>query len=313
MKRTPLLLALLLGVACGRQAGPAEALPEVSTGQIERIENMASEFISPRHVDVWLPEGYDPGKRYAVLYMHDGQMLFDTAITWNHQAWRVHEVVSDLTARGLIEECIVVGVHNAGPLRGVEYFPQKPFFSLPEELLSQLEQSAREHSETDTPPMPMADDYLRFLVEELKPLIDSRYATHSGPEHTAIMGSSMGALISWYALCEYPEVFGRAGCISTHWPIGAEIEGEPIVHAFFDYLRNHLPPPGRHRLYFDYGTATLDSLYEPYQRQADRIMEQAGYGPDQWITRRFDGAEHNEVSWNARLDIPLEFLLRPGQ
>ena len=109
-------------------------------------------------------------------------------------------------------------------------------------------------------------------------------------------------LISAYALCEYPEVFGGAGCVSTHWPTG---DG-----AVIGYLAQHLPKPGAHKFWFDYGTATLDALYEPFQQRADAVMKVAGYteGRD-WITRKFEGAEHSEKSWRARVDQPLAFLL----
>jgi predicted alpha/beta superfamily hydrolase len=118
------------------------------------------------------------------------------------------------------------------------------------------------------------------------------------------MGSSMGGLISAYAVAEYPAVFGRAGCVSTHLPAG---DG-----AMIDYLAKHLPAPGANRWYFDYGTATLDALYEPFQQRADAVMKAAGYteGLD-WITRKFPGAEHSEKSWRERVEIPLTFLLAP--
>jgi enterochelin esterase-like enzyme len=118
------------------------------------------------------------------------------------------------------------------------------------------------------------------------------------------MGSSMGGLISLYALCEVPQMFGAAACLSTHW-----VAGEGVV---IDYLRRALPPPGTHRVYFDYGTETLDAEYEVWQVQADQIMRAAGYteGED-WVTRKFVGAEHSERAWRERLHLPLRFLLQP--
>lgn len=150
--------------------------------------------------------------------------------------------------------------------------------------------------------LPRSDAYLRFLVEELKPFIDSHYRTLAGRTHMSIMGSSMGGLISLYALCEYPAVFGGAGCLSTHWPI---VEG--VITA---YLKDALPTPGNHRIYFDYGTVELDAHYEPYQKEVDALMQEAGYqaGKD-WMTRRFEGAKHHEEAWRARVHIPLAFLL----
>jgi predicted alpha/beta superfamily hydrolase len=149
-----------------------------------------------------------------------------------------------------------------------------------------------------------SDAYLRFLVDELKPAIDARYRTLPGPADTVVMGSSMGGLISLYAVAEYPQVFGAAGAVSTHWPAA---DG-----AMVEWLGRHLPDPATHRLYFDYGTATLDAGYAPYQEAMDVLLRQAGYREgENWRTLRFEGAEHNEAAWKARVDEPLRFLLGP--
>jgi predicted alpha/beta superfamily hydrolase len=151
--------------------------------------------------------------------------------------------------------------------------------------------------------VPLSDEYLRFIVTEVKPMIDGRYRTLRDRAHTFIMGSSMGGLISLYALCEYPEVFGGAGCLSTHWPAG---DGAMIA-----YLRAAVPEPAAHRLYFDHGTQTLDATYEEFQRRVDEVVRARGYGEGtNWITRRFPGHEHSERAWRERVHIPLEFLLR---
>jgi len=150
-----------------------------------------------------------------------------------------------------------------------------------------------------------SDRYLQFIVTELKPFIDSTYRTLAGRADTFVMGSSMGGLISAYAVAEYPDVFGGAACVSTHWPAGNG--------AVIDYLASHLPDHASHRLYFDYGTATLDALYEPYQQRMDVVMRQAGYVEGRnWLTLRFDGAEHNEQAWRQRAALPLQFLLGAG-
>jgi enterochelin esterase-like enzyme len=112
----------------------------------------------------------------------------------------------------------------------------------------------------------------------------------------------MGGLISAYALVEYPDVFGAAGCLSTHWPAG---EGCVV-----DYLASHLPAPGTHKLYFDFGTQGLDAAYEPRQRRMDAALQAAGYSEGRnWITRKFPGTDHSEKSWRDRVEIPLQFLL----
>ncbi len=283
--------------------------PVLTEAKIERIADFQSRFIPTRNIDVWLPPGYDPEKRYAVLYMHDGQMLFDSTQTWNKQEWGVDEVAGDLITRKKVQPFIVVGVWNVSNRRHSEYFPQKPFDSLPQAYQDSLMgKSRRDAGNPLFTSSVCSDDYLKFLVFALKPHIDKTYPTKQGPENTFVAGSSMGGLISMYALCEYPDVFGGAACMSTHWPGIFETENNPIPAAFQNYLRDNLPVPGKHKIYFDYGTATLDSLYEPFQLQVDSVMRGRGYTEQFWETRKFPGANHSERSWRKRLHIPFRFL-----
>ncbi len=221
------------------------------TGTIIRHEAFASLQVEPRQVDVWLPPGYQTGgeKRYPVIYMHDGQNLLDPALSYVGVDWAIDEILTGLIASGSVRPAIVVGIWNAGERRYAECMPQKAVPS--EELLS--------------------DRYLRFIIDELKPFIDAHYRTLPGRGDTFTMGSSMGGLISAYAVSEYPEVFGGAACVSTHWPIA---DG-----AALDYIAAELPDPGAHRLYFDFGTATLDAGYEPWQRRMDERLRRRGYAP----------------------------------
>jgi pimeloyl-ACP methyl ester carboxylesterase len=317
MKRIYLASAFLAAVAAAlllwrvfhaSPQGPAP-LPHVSSGRVERLADFPSAYVPSRNVDVWLPDGYPKHGRYDVLYMNDGQMLFDATTTWNKKEWRVDEVAGALIASGAVRPFIVVGVWNDSSARHSEYFPQKPFESLT------AEQQAAAYAtrigaigKLFRGPV-NSDGYLRFLVTELKPQIDRRYASNPAREHTFVMGSSMGGLISMYALLEYPGVFGGAACLSTHWPGIEAKEGNPIPDAFFTYLREKLPAPGSHRLYFDHGTETIDAWYPALQRQADAVMRERGWDETSWVTRTFEGADHTEVSWAARLDVPLKFLL----
>lgn len=302
-----LLLSLLLCLCAQLSA----QMPQAASGTVQRFENFPSKYVSPRHVDVWLPEGYSTREKYAVLYMHDGQMLFDSTTTWNKQEWGVDETMSRLLAAGKIRNCIVVGIWNAGKTRHSNYFPQKPFESLPESLQDSLLYLAKRDQQSGLFAIRVnSDHYLHFLVHELKPFIDSRFSTKKDRKNTFIAGSSMGGLISMYAICEYPKVFGGAACLSTHWPGTFAVENNPIPDAFFQYMRTHLPSPKTHTFYFDYGTATLDALYEPFQIKADQVMAAKGYTAKNWITRKFEGEDHSERAWRERLGIPLEFLLR---
>lgn len=284
--------------------------PVASTGRIERHEQFPSQFVTARNVDVWLPEGYSPRNKYAVLYMHDGQMLFDGAGTWNKQEWQVDEIVGKLLTEGKIRDCIVVGVWNSGQGRHADYFPQKPFEQLSAQEKETVFSAVRSNGQLVFNSENLrADSYLKFLVTELKPFIDKHYATRKDRKNTFIAGSSMGGLISMYAVCEYPKIFGGAACISTHWPGIFAIENNPVPGAFIQYLKTNLPDPKTHLMYFDHGDMTLDALYPPYQAQADVVLKAGGYTAKNLLSKAFPGEDHSERAWAKRLHIPLVFLL----
>lgn len=306
--RKKLLFFFLLSLSVTVKA--QESLPFVSDGTLQRVTAFPSAYVQARNVDIWLPPGYSTAKKYSVLYMHDGQMLFDANSTWNKQEWGVDETMSLLLQQKKIRDCIVVGVWNTGANRHPDYFPQKPFLSLSKQQQDSIYTATRGADYALFPVPVQSDAYLKFLVTELKPFIDSTFSVATDRANTFIAGSSMGGLISMYAICEYPTVFGAAACLSTHWPGIFTVDNNPIPAAFINYLKLHLPDPKTHRIYFDYGTSTLDSLYKPFQLQADKVMKKKGYGKRNWITREFPGEDHSENAWRKRLQIPLTFLLR---
>ena len=266
------------------------------SGKLDHYNDHPSKLIEARPFDVWLPPHYHDRSedRYPVIYMQDGQNLFDPGLSFISVDWGIDQAMSELISEDASQAAIVVGIWNTQN-RFQEYLPVKPFHEgkkkgYPETLGGAVACGLR------------ADHYLKFIVDELKPYIDGRYQTLNGRCATFIMGSSMGALISLYALCEYPGIFGGAACLSTHWPV--------LGSAMTAYLERSLPSPGSCRLYFDHGTETLDSGYDSYQRQVDAVMTQSGYvkGRD-WLTLKFPGADHSEKSWRRRVHIPIRFLL----
>lgn len=307
MKYSFLLLALLAGCISTNKEKMAQ---KDVVGTFERIEKFHSDYISSRTVDIWLPNEYDESEKYAVLYMHDGQMLFDSTTTWNGQEWGVDETLQRLIDEGKVRKTIVVGIWNGGETRHADYFPQKPFEALNESYRDSLIEEAKRYEESDLFATDVqSDNYLRFIVEELKPYIDSHFSTLTNRENTYVMGSSMGGLISMYAICEYPEVFAGAACLSTHWPGTFRVENNPIPEKFAEYMYRNLPRPSTHKVYFDYGTETLDQLYQNLQPMIDTVMAEKGFDSTSWVTRKFEGHDHSENSWKSRLHIPLTFLL----
>lgn len=284
----------------------SQDVPSVSCGKIVRITDFPSSFVTKRTIDIWLPPTYDEMTPFDVLYMHDGQMLFDSSLTWNKQAWEVDEALCALEYN-----VIVVGIWNAGSERHSDYFPQQPFEEMrvqDREIISaQLNDAGRSKGQFT----PNSDNYLKFIVNELKPYIDNSFRVKTSREHTYIAGSSMGGLISLYALCEYPDVFGGAACLSTHWPGTFTVENNPFPEAMRNYLKKNLPSSKNHMIYFDYGDQTLDALYPPLQEQVDRVMKKRHYKSNQsWETQFFQGDDHSERSWSKRLMVPLLFLFQ---
>lgn len=293
--------------------GAPAAAQKVSAGTIVDLGVVQSKNTDPRKVVVWLPRTYRPGgPRHAVLYMHDGQNLFDKATAGYAMEWEIDETLDRLIREKKVRPTIVVGIWNT-PKRLREYVPSKAFAHLPPKYMEQV----RGLYGGD----PLSDGYLKFIVEELKPAIDRRFRVKTDRANTAIMGSSMGALISLYAIDEYPKQFGAAGMVSTHWPLllpanGAKSvsdeEYAAVAGAFERYLTPALPNPRNHRLYFDHGTETLDAIYARYQQRVDAVVAKRGYRHGaNWISRNFPGQEHNEKSWASRVEIPLRFLLPP--
>lgn len=278
----------------GRKSVPLE-------GTLIQHESFPSAFVEDRPVDVWLPDGYDAnsGERYAVIYMHDGQFLFDHPTSPYHGTvwmWDVDKAISQLVREQKIRPAIVIAVWNLpGTQRRTEYMPQKP-------VNEKAGQALIDEGSDVSRDAISSDNYLRYLVEELKPFVDETYRTKPNREDTFTIGSSMGGMISAYAIAEYPDVFGGAACMSTHWSMAGG--------AVLDWYRTHWPDAGSNRVYFDFGTETLDAEYEPYQLQMDDLMREKGYRENtDWLTRKFEGHDHSPNAWRERLHIPLQFLL----
>ena len=286
--------------------GPLDsAVLKVGAQDIMRHSDFPSQNVDARHIDVWLPADYHTsGEHYPVIYAHDGQNLYNPSFVWNNTDWGVDEALQQMIDEDQTSGAIVVGIWNTSKRR-LEYLPQEAWDLAPEHMQVYIE--GQEGGQ------PESREYLKFVVEELKPFIDANYRTKQDRDHTFTMGSSMGGLISMYAVLKYPDVFGAAACLSTHWPLHVDLNDPEATTSFIGFLKGALPAPGEHRIYFDFGTEELDGNYEPHQQMIDAMMTEIGYtqGKD-WVTRKFEGAGHSEKYWRERLQIPLGFLLANG-
>lgn len=298
---TKLLLLLAVFSCCAQ-----------SKGKIVKINSFKSKFVEARNIEIWLPPDYstNPKKTYPVLYMQDGQNIFNPATSPHNIAWEADDTANKLIIPKRIEPVIIVAIWSTDNSY-LEYFPEKAaenFKKADQQLFEKvLQQSKIKFTKL------LGDEYLQFLTKELKPYIDKEYRTKADAANTAICGSSMGALISLYALCEYPNVFGEAACISTHWPLLYKNAHPGPAEAFKRYIYEHLPAPTGHRIYFDYGTETIDKAYEMHQKNIDAIMKSKGYTTENWLTKKYEGAAHFEKSWQQRFDQVLLFLYKTDE
>jgi predicted alpha/beta superfamily hydrolase len=256
------------------------------TGEFRTHRNFHSRFLkSDRDVLVYLPPGYDADKkkRYPVLYLHDGQNLFDGATSFIKGAeWGVDETAQRLITGGEIEPLIIVGVYNTGRDRVDEYTP------------------------TMDPKHKMggkADLYGRMLVEELKPFIDSEYRTRRDAKSTGLGGSSLGGLVSLYLALKYPQTFGRVivASPSVWWD-------DRVIVREVEALKKR----PRLRIWLDMGTKEGGGEAEEHTRNARALRDAlARKGWKEGSDLKYfeaEGAEHNERAWAARVEPMLRFL-----
>ena len=278
-----------------------KAMP--SGGVLLKYGDLSSEFVGPRDVKIWLPPGYNESDaRYRVIYMHDGQNLFERGYSYTGDSWEMDAAMGDLIAANKIDPAIIVAAGFTDE-RWQDYAPESFLAELPvdQRMLAFEDQGGAPHSAS----------YLKFLVEELKQMVDARFRTRSGSADTAIMGASMGGLISLYAAAEYPNVFGSAAGLSTHWPLfdPNKSDRSTTLNAITAALDASRLNPGEQRLWFDHGSENLDSYYAPFQTVMDAYFVERGFTEENYQSSLYIGADHNERSWAERIKDPLIFLL----
>lgn len=297
------LLAMLL-MMLGLLAAPLRA---EETGRFIEYERVPAAGLPDQRLTIWLPPGYDGSDhRYPVLYMHDGHNLFDPAKSNFNKIWAADKAMLAAVATGKVEPHIIIGIWAPGPDRYRQYLPRSAYDAAPDRVRAQMDAMAGGAV--------VSDRYLAWITGPLKSWVDASFRTRPGRDDTAIVGSSMGGLMSCYAFLEAPQVFGQAGCVSSHWPAvdPREVAGEDSgVKALWDaWFAARLGAPDGRRVWLDHGTATLDAFYAPYQQVVDARFAGAGWvkGRD-WESKVYEGAEHEENAWAARLPEIFGWLL----
>lgn len=246
-----------------------------------------------RMIRVFLPGNYfsphNKLRKYPVLYLQDGQNVFDKATSLRQMEWQADETIDNLVGRFKIYPMFVIGIDNAGDQRTSEYLPypdaHNPQFT------------------GGNPPVLQGAKYVEFLTKELMPFLEKRYRIAPGPANTAIGGSSYGADISLYAALTQPNVFGKLLLESPSLWVG---DGALLK----DTERARLLPQ---RIYVGVGTkesgdAATDKEAVQEVKDLEAILKKKGFGPDRLKVVVEEGAEHNENAWARRLPDALVFL-----
>ncbi|MEM1379135.1 MAG: alpha/beta hydrolase-fold protein [Pseudomonadota bacterium] len=264
-------------------------------GTLVHETNVKSAFLAlPRNVTVWLPPGYsDPAnqdQRYRVIYMTDGENLFDPRIANTGIDWGVDEAMARLVEANNVEPAIIVATWSTAQ----RLFDYSPWHNGP--------------------------DYARMLIEEVKPHIDAGYRTRPGREDTFAMGSSMGGLMATYLVTQHSDTFSACGCVSTHVTLSeamiAQWTGTDTPSAarqtYLDsaIAEGRLSIPPSVRMFFDYGTKGLDADYGPGHDALRAHLKAAGLTEGaEFLIKDYPNADHNEASWRARVGDQLAWLL----
>ena len=253
----------------------------MSIGQLRKHERFRSRFLrNQRDLIVYTPSGYDEraSRQFPVLYMQDGQNLFDGATSFvPGMDWRIAQTTDECIAKGAVQPLIIVGIYNAGKARINEYTPTA---------------DARAGGGR-------ADRYAKFLLQEVMPFIEKEYRILRGPASTGIGGSSLGGLASLYIGLNFPHIFGRIAALSPSiwW------NQRSILR-----LTRDLAPKPRPRVWLDVGTREGARTVPDVEQFRDLLVKRGWRLDDDLHYDRVEGGEHNEAAWAQRVGPFLQFL-----
>jgi predicted alpha/beta superfamily hydrolase len=253
----------------------------VSAPHLIKHDRFPSRFLrNKRDLIVYLPPGYDqqPQRHFPVLYLHDGQNLFDGSTSFiPGMDWHVGQTADQCIQDGRVEPLIIVGIYNAGKQRLGEYTP------------------------TRAPKLGggRANRYAKFLLEEVKPFVSSQYRSKQDTENTGIGGSSLGGLVSLYLGLRQPEIFGKIAALSPSvwW-------NERVILRF----ASTAPVQPLPRIWLDIGTREGPRIVDDVERFRDVLIGKGWQQERNLHYQRVEGAEHNEAAWAARVGPFLQFL-----
>ncbi len=238
----------------------------ISNDTVLHHKNFKSSYVNNRNLDIWLPKGYPlTDVTYKVLYLHDGQHVFNDYKNTRTTSWELDVIMDSLTNNNSIAPSIVIAIANNPKKRLNEYMPQQP---------KELTQTAfaRDELKKQTGFNSLySDNYLKFITSEVIPFVRANFQVSDEPKDNVVMGNGYGGLISLFAISEYPRIFGNAGCFNTTWEV-------PILgEAYINSLEETIPISKNHRIYFNYSHINTNSTYVNFQNRVDQMFIIKGY------------------------------------
>jgi enterochelin esterase-like enzyme len=305
---------MIAGAAAAMPAEPADGgfvaiEPPSGRGKLFVRRAFPSGGLRPRDLFVWVPDAVVPRDGFPVLYMQDGQNLFDARLVPFGAAWEVDRSISRLADAGTVAPAIVVGIASTAD-RFIEYAPYP--------ILDRLPAPARDAVESAWGGEARSCAYAMLVMDRVKPLIDEHFPTCPLPEATFLGGSSLGAVAALEMLARYPGRVAGAACLSAHFSLLPVTETEVLPDGFADavtaavadFAGTCLPPAGRHILWIDRSTLGIDRFYGPTHAAVLSALSRLGFveGADLGVGC-YAGVGHDEGAWRDRLDDALGFLL----
>ena len=289
---------------------------DVSFGELENFV-IESDY-DTRKIQIYYPNNKIIDSDTLFIFMNDGEELFNAAESWHNMEWGIDEKIEQMNLNENELNFVIIGINSAKKgnrffvdetKRYAEYFPKEsiPYFDSGFKKRRYQEWVNNNNLY-----------YLEFLTEDVIPFVEEKFDISLNNKNLGIIGASMGGLSALNALIEYPDLFGFAGCISTHWvgikpleyfllPFVGKIDGDDdTANAIISYIEDNITNIDDQKIYFDHGTIGLDSLYSTPQRRVNKILDSKSKDYKYLV---FDGYDHYASEFGSRFDGVLEYLV----
>ena len=289
---------------------------DVSFGELENFV-IESDY-DTRKIQIYYPNNKIIDSDTLFIFMNDGEELFNAAESWHNMEWGIDEKIEEMNLNESELNFVIIAIHSAKKgnrffvdetKRYAEYFPKEsiPYFDSGFKKRRYQEWVNNNNLY-----------YLEFLTEDVIPFVEEKFDISLNNKNLGIIGASMGGLSALNALIEHPDLFGFAGCISTHWvgikpleyfllPLVGKIDGDDdTANAIISYIEDNITNIDDQKIYFDHGTIGLDSLYSTPQRRVNKILDSKSKDYKYLV---FEGYDHYAPEFGSRFDSVLEYLV----